>query len=53
MPLQDCITVLEENNFEYRVVYQDGQYFFVTQDYRADRYNLNVENNLIIDCFLG
>lgn len=43
----------KENNFNDRVVCEDGVHYIVTCDFRTDRVNLTLENNLVIKCDIG
>jgi hypothetical protein len=37
----------------YRIVKKDGNYFICTRDYRLDRLNLSIENEVIICATIG
>lgn len=39
---------LKEYDFDYRIVREDDEYFFVTDDLKSDRLNIEIENNKIV-----
>jgi len=38
---------------QFRVTKKDGVNFFVTMDLKFNRINFHVENELIVDCYVG
>jgi len=45
--------ICKEAKFTLRVVKEDGNYKIVTRDYRLDRINLELENNIITKVYIG
>lgn len=45
--------ILNKDKVYYRIVCRDGISFWVTQDLRDDRVNLNIKNNKIIEAYIG
>ncbi len=43
----------EENNIRVRAVCKNGHNFIVTRDYRIDRINLKIENDIVVQAYLG
>lgn len=43
----------ESNGFRCRVVSRDGVFAVVTQDLRADRMNLHVEDGMVVEAYIG
>lgn len=50
---EDAYRILGRNCISYRVVKRDGKYYPVTRDYIEDRVNLHIENNEVIEAYLG
>lgn len=40
-------------NEDYRIVKIDGRNMMITDDFNSDRYNLEIENNIVINCYGG
>lgn len=40
-------------NEEFRIVKIDGRNMMITDDFNSDRYNLEVENNIVVNCYGG
>lgn len=51
--IQATFKKLRQYNVDFRVVMQDGRENIITMDYREDRLNFHVENNIITHQFLG
>ena len=51
--LDDVTKKLEAHNKSYRITSRDGQHFMVTMDYRPERYNLSVVNNIVVGVRMG
>lgn len=45
--------IIFNNGYHYRVTIKDGNYYVMTRDYRVDRINLVIKDNLIIKADLG
>ncbi len=48
MTEEDSIRLISENNINYRIVIKDSKPYIITCDFRMDRLNLEIENNIII-----
>lgn len=49
MSVQDAKKLAEKNDYGLRVVYEDGQHYMVTKDFRMTRCNVFVENGKIVE----
>jgi len=45
--------ISEYNNYELRVVSEDGVYFIVTADFRVDRVNVELSDGNVIKAYVG
>lgn len=45
--------ILNKDKVYYRIVCRDGISFWITQDIREDRVNLNINNNKVIEVYIG
>lgn len=45
--------LLDEKGQPHRVMWQDGEAFFGTMDFRPDRLNFHVEDGKIIEAYTG
>ena len=45
--------IAEYNNYELRVVCEDGVSYVVTADFRVDRVNVELSNGLVIKAYVG
>lgn len=52
-PLDRVKNTLQNIQSRYRVVCKDGEYYLITQDYNPARYNLYVENNIVVKVEMG
>lgn len=50
---QEAETILNKDKVYFRIVCRDGISFWVTQDIREDRINLNIKNNKVIEAYIG
>jgi heat shock protein HslJ len=50
---QEAEILAEENAFYFRVFSRDGEDFPVTADYRVNRVNVKILDNVVIDCLNG
>lgn len=50
---QEAEKILNKDKIYYRIVCRDSISFWVTQDIRTDRINLNIKNNKVIDAYIG
>jgi hypothetical protein len=48
-----AIELCRVDDYQYRVVYQDGKYYGVTYDLNFNRVNFTIENNIIIEATIG
>lgn len=53
MTLEEALVYAEENNIKSRVVSVDGESRIVTSDFRIDRVNLTIENNIVTKLAAG
>lgn len=51
--LKDGIELVKSNGFSVRVTREDDERFFVTQDLRFDRINLEIDNGKITSARIG
>ena len=49
----DGIDLFSENNYRLRIVKENDINFIITRDYRLDRINLVIKDNIIIDSYIG
>lgn len=45
----EVIEILKKENKSYRIIGIDDEMMFVTADYRPDRFNLTIRNNVVIN----
>lgn len=45
--------MIMDNGYDYRETFRDGAHYMVTDDFRLDRVNLDIENCKIIKADLG
>lgn len=50
---QEAEKILNKDKVYFRIVCRDGISFWVTQDIREDRINLNIKNNKVIEAYIG
>ncbi len=48
-----AIAKLEDSGFKYRIVRENDESFAVTCDYRVDRYNLSIDDNIVTEVSFG
>lgn len=53
MTLEDAYVHAKKGGFDYRIVQKDGVSFIITCDYRLDRMNFVVENDIVVECSFG
>lgn len=53
LPEADAVAAVEAAGFEARIVARDGEYFAVTADYRVDRVNLEIVDEVITAASIG
>ena len=53
LPEQEGIDYINKNNITYRVIRRDEIYYMCTQDFRVDRINLHISNNIIVRVTIG
>ena len=53
MTLDEAVVYAEQGGFTTRVTEKDGNSFMLTMDYRTDRINFRVRNDIIIDAYGG
>lgn len=51
--LEEAIETIKAMNAEYRIASEDGINYMLTEDYRFDRINLDVEDGVIIRATVG
>lgn len=44
---------INNEGFDYRIVREDGEHFIVTEDYRTDRINLEVDQHKVTKAYVG
>lgn len=44
---------LNDNNIEFRVTKKDGKFYMITCDFKLNRLNIELENNIITNIKLG
>lgn len=49
----DAIKKLKENGINYRVIYKNGQHYMITCDVLMDRWNLSINNSIVVDISFG
>ena len=49
LTLEEGIEKANKMNYSYRIVREDGDYYFLTQDIREDRINFDLDNNIIVE----
>ena len=49
----EALDEIAHNNMKVRIRNRDGQAFMGTCDYRMDRVNLNIKNNLVVSATIG
>lgn len=49
----EAIDYIKKSGFKARIVREDGQSFFVTKDYRLDRFNLDIEQEKVLGLYCG
>jgi hypothetical protein len=52
-PKEEVIRLLKDKDLEYRVRIDNGVYCIGTRDWKRERVNLSIENNIVIDITLG
>lgn len=52
-PLDRVRDTLRNIQAKYRIVCKDGSYYLATQDYNPSRYNLYIENEIVIRVEMG
>lgn len=50
---QEGIDYINKNNISYRVIRRDEIYYIITCDFREDRINLEINNNIILGVTIG
>lgn len=50
---QEGIDYINKNNITYRVLRRDEIYYICTLDFRVDRVNLYISNNIIVRITIG
>ena len=50
MTEEEGIKLISENDINYRIVMRNSKPYIITDDFRMDRLNLEIENNIIIKC---
>lgn len=53
MEKKDAMALCEKRGLKGRVTAEDGEAFIVTLDYRLDRVNFHIQNNIVISCKRG
>lgn len=53
MQKEEAKALCEKRGLRFRVTSEDGEFFAVTMDYRTDRVNVSVENNVVLSCKRG
>lgn len=51
--LMECVEMIKNNGFRYRIVATEGVPFMLTTDYDANRLNLTIEDNVITKVTFG
>ena len=51
--LSEAIKYAEDGGFTTRVVMDNGNSFMVTMDFRSDRLNFSLNNNIVCDVYGG
>lgn len=49
----DALKLLISNNIEYRIVERNSIPYIITKDYKINRYNLSIKNNIVIKVTYG
>lgn len=50
---QEGIDYINKNNISYRVIRRDETYYIIISDFRDDRINLEINNNIILGVTIG
>ncbi len=50
---KEGIEIAKSHGYTVRLIKKDGESFVVTMDFRFDRINIEVENDIITKCNLG
>ena len=50
---QDAMNLCKENKLSLRIRCRDGNVYVGTRDYRLDRVNVTLENNIVKEAYLG
>lgn len=45
----EALNLCKERNLRSRITMENGQSFIVTMDYRLDRINFHIENNIVVN----
>lgn len=53
MLLSHAMRLMKEEGIEWRIVKRDGDSYVITADCKADRLNLEIENDRVIKTYLG
>lgn len=53
MTKQDAKALCEKRGLKARITSEDGEFFIVTMDYRLDRVNFAINNNIVVGCKRG
>jgi hypothetical protein len=51
--LEEATVYAQAGGFTTRIVEQDGNSFMVTMDFKTNRLNFRVSNNIITECYGG
>lgn len=50
---EEAIRILDENGINYRVVRGDSNHYAITDDYRPERLNLEIDNDIVTQVYSG
>lgn len=48
MHIEDAIRFIKESGCKYRIIREDKEDYPITLDYHTDRFNLEVENSMVV-----
>jgi hypothetical protein len=52
-PLLEASSLIEDQEMISRITKKDGYSFVVTRDYKTNRVNLSIENNIVVEASIG
>lgn len=50
---EEATQIAKDNGFKARIVEKDGDSYILTMDYKTDRLNFRIRNNIVIDVHGG